>query len=106
MDAKRLRIVLVFLGVGVCAFLALGFVAQAAEAGNPAATGVVGARPEGRGLTGSWVIGGRSYEVGSLTKFDPAKEIAVNDCVRVEFTSADGVHYALKIEALEAGACK
>ena len=106
MDARRSRIVSVAIGVGVCALLALGFVAQAAESGNAAATGVVGARPEGRGLTGSWVIGGRSYEVGSLTKLDPSKEIAVDDCVRVEFTSADGVYYALKIEALEAGACK
>ena len=89
----------VLLGVGVVS----PFVGQADDGNNLDFVGIVDSRPTG--VTGTWVIGGKSFTATSSTQIEEEHgTLSVGVCAKVEYPSATDLT-AIKIESKEPLEC-
>jgi hypothetical protein len=77
------------------------------SAETPSRTGVVASRPSAVRGIGTWVVGGESFEVTSVTTLDDSGgSVGIDGCVTVEYVvTADG-NDALRIAGEEPSACR
>lgn len=79
--------------------------APATQADGLEWTGILTGRPAG--LTGTWVIGGMSFEADSSTEFQQERgPLDVGVCAMARYYTSSGANVAIRISSLEAYKCE